>query len=260
VTWTRLTIVGAVGGADGEALPDLGPTLQRVQDNQDDIGSAVGLFFGQAAGDQLAALLHEHISVAVELVSAAKAGDAAGVVDAKERWYANGEEIADFLASANPRFWPQQTMRAAMQMHLDQTLDEAVHRLQGEYSAEIDDYEQAHLHILAMADLLSSGIIRGFRRCSPDICRRLVRRAKSLRPMLSLLIHTRPFRARHRDVSGDRSVAGAEGPVPTDLVTERRWGISEIGDVWRHVRPVHGELSRQCHRPCSAGVPVRCGS
>jgi hypothetical protein len=108
------------------------------------------------------ALLHEHISVAVELVSAAKAGDAARVANAKERWYANGQEIADFLASANPRFWPRDTLREAMRMHLDQTLQEAVHRLQGEYSAEIDDYEQAHLHILAMADLLSSGIIRGF--------------------------------------------------------------------------------------------------
>ena len=162
VTWTRLTIVSAVGGADGAALPDLGPTLQRLQRNQDDIGAAIVPFFGQAAGDQLAALLHDHISVAVELVSAAKAGDADRVADAQRRWYANGQQIADFLASANPRFWPQETMREAMRMHLDQTLNEAVHRLQGNYSAEIDDYDQAHLHILEMADLLSSGIILEF--------------------------------------------------------------------------------------------------
>jgi hypothetical protein len=149
---------------EDHALPDLGPTLQRLQRNQDDLGAAIVPFFGQAAGDQLAALLHEHISVAVELVIAAKAGDEAGVADAQRRWYANGQQIADFLASANPRFWPQETMREAMRMHLDQTLNEAVHRLQGNYSAEIDDYDQAHLHILAMADLLSSGIIQEFPR------------------------------------------------------------------------------------------------
>src|SRR5829696_7861000 len=163
VTWTRLTIVSAVGGTNGEALADTGPTLARLQQNQDDIGAAIVPYFGQAAGDQLATLLHEHISGAVTLVLAAKAGDTAGVAAAKAAWYANGQQIADFLAAANPRFWPQDTMRDAMQTHLDQTLQEAVDRLQGNHAAEIQDYEHAHLHILQMADLLSSGIIRKFR-------------------------------------------------------------------------------------------------
>jgi hypothetical protein len=163
VTWTRLTIVSAVGGTNGEALADTGPTLGRLQQNQDDIGAAIVPYFGQAAGDQLAALLHEHISGAVRLVLAAKAGDTAEVAAAKTAWYANGEQIADFLAAANPRYWPQDTMREAMQTHLDQTLQEAVDRLQGNHAAEIQDYEHAHLHILEMADLLSSGIIRKFR-------------------------------------------------------------------------------------------------
>jgi len=162
VTWTRLTIVSAVGGTNGEALPDTGLTVGRLQDNQDEIGAAIVPFFGQAAGDQLAALLHEHISGAVTLVLAAKAGDAAGVDAAKTAWYANGQQIADFLAAANPRYWPQEAMREAMQTHLDQTLQEAVDRLQGNHAAEIQDYEHAHLHILEMADLLSSGIIRKF--------------------------------------------------------------------------------------------------
>jgi hypothetical protein len=163
VTWTRLTIVSAVGGTNGEALADTGPTLARLQQNQDDIGAAIVPYFGQAAGDQLAALLHEHISGAVTLVLAAKAGDEAGVAEAKTAWYANGQQIADFLAAANPRFWPQDTMRDAMKTHLDQTLQEAVDRLQGNHVAEIQDYDHAHLHILEMADLLSSGIIRKFR-------------------------------------------------------------------------------------------------
>jgi hypothetical protein len=163
VTWTRLTIVCAVGGTNGEALPDTGLTAGRLQDNQDEIGAAIVPFFGQAAGDQLATLLHEHISGAITLVLAAKAGDAAGVEAAKTAWYANGQQIADFLAAANPRYWPQETMREAMQTHLDQTLQEAVDRLQGNHAAEIQDYEHAHLHILEMADLLSSGIILTFR-------------------------------------------------------------------------------------------------
>ena len=157
VTWTRLTIISAAAG-----LPDTGPTLDRLQKNQDDIGAAIAPYFGQAAGDQLAALLHEHISGAVRLVLAAKAGDEAEVAAAKAAWYANGQQIAEFLAAANPRYWPLDTMSEMMRMHLDQTLQEAVDRLQGNYAADIQDYEAAHLHILEMADQLSFGIIRRF--------------------------------------------------------------------------------------------------
>ena len=53
-------------------------------------------------------------------------------------------------------------MRAAMREHLDQTLTEASDELSGKFTASVADYETVHLHILAMADLLSSGIMRQF--------------------------------------------------------------------------------------------------
>jgi hypothetical protein len=53
-------------------------------------------------------------------------------------------------------------MRSTMQAHLDQTLKEAVDRLNGRYRAEVHDYDVVHAHILEMADMLSSGIIRQF--------------------------------------------------------------------------------------------------
>jgi hypothetical protein len=43
---------------------------------------------------------------------------------------------------------------------LDQTLAEAVDELNGNYAASVSDYEAIQLHILAMADLLSSGIMK----------------------------------------------------------------------------------------------------
>jgi hypothetical protein len=53
-------------------------------------------------------------------------------------------------------------MREAMKVHLDQTLAEAADELAGNYPASITDYEAIHLHILAMADLLSTGIMHQF--------------------------------------------------------------------------------------------------
>ena len=157
VTWTRLAIVTF---ADGSAGFDA--TAARLMQNQDDIGDAIKPFYGDAAGDQLTALLQDHISIAVQLLQAAKAGDNAAFQQASTAWYANANDIADFLAGANPRYWPQDSMRAAMKAHLDQTLAEASHELTGDHAASVADYDEIHHHILGMADVLSSGIIRAF--------------------------------------------------------------------------------------------------
>jgi hypothetical protein len=157
ITWTRLAIVTF---ADSSAGFDA--TAGRLLQNQTDLGNAIKPFYGRAAGDQLIALLREHILIAVEILQAAKAGDTAAFEAARTRWYANADAIADFLFAANPRFWPRATMRAAMKAHLDQTLTEASHELAGDYAASVADYEVVHAHILAMADLLSSGIMRQF--------------------------------------------------------------------------------------------------
>lgn len=157
VTWTRLAIVTFADGSAG-----FNATAGRLLQNQTDIGNAIKPFYGDAAGSTLTDLLHEHITIAVELLQAAKAGDTDAFNDASTRWYANANDIADFLARANPRFWPRAELRADMRTHLDQTLAEASHELGGDYAASITDYEAIHLHILAMADVLSIGIIRQF--------------------------------------------------------------------------------------------------
>jgi hypothetical protein len=157
VTWTRLAIVTFADGS-----PGFPATANRLLQNQVDIGNAIKPFYGDAAGAQLTSLLHDHITIAVELLQAAKAGDMDAFNDANHRWYANADDIADFLATANPRSWPRAELRADMKTHLDQTLAEAAHELGGDYAASVADYEEIHAHILAMADVLSSGIIRQF--------------------------------------------------------------------------------------------------
>ena len=159
ITWTRLAIVSFA-----HDLPDLPATEARLLRNQDDIGDAIKPYYGRAAGNQLTALLKEHILGAVALLKAAKAGDQALIKQRTDEWYANGNEIADFLHEANPRNWSQKALRRMMKGHLDQTLSEAVNRLTGKYDADIRDYDRIHRHILMMADTLSTGIIKQFPR------------------------------------------------------------------------------------------------
>jgi hypothetical protein len=157
ITWTRLYIVSFA--AD---LPDQELTAQRLLRNQVDIGDAIKPFYGEDAGNELTTLLEEHIQGAVELLAAAKAGDAAAVETASTNWYANADAIAGFLNAANPELWPLADLQAEMKMHLDLTLEEATARLNGDFAADIAAYDEVHDHILAFADLLSAGIMQQF--------------------------------------------------------------------------------------------------
>ncbi len=157
ITWTRLFIVSVA--AD---LPDKDLTAQRLLQNQADLGTAIKPFYGSGAGDKLTGLLRVHILTAADVLAAAKAGDTAKVNDAKARWYANADDIAAFLNSANPKAWPLADMKAMMREHLDLTLAEAVARLTGDWTADIAAYDKVHGQILKMADMLSAGIIRQF--------------------------------------------------------------------------------------------------
>lgn len=156
IVWTRMVIIDIVAGT-----PDTSASLTRLLANQADIGDAIKPFYGQAAGDQLTALLRDHILIAGRLLTAAKTGDAAGFAAANTDWYANADTIARFLAAANPH-WALADLQAAMKTHLDTTLAEAVARLHGDWTADVAAYDAVHEHILHMADVLSDGIIAQF--------------------------------------------------------------------------------------------------
>ena len=157
ITWTRLAIISlTTDSADTEA------TVGRLLQNQTDIGDAVKPFYGEAAGNELTRQLRLHILIAADVVAAARAGDQAKLADAQARWLANADDIAAVLASVNPKYWELATMKAEMHKHLDLTTQEAVARLQGNWSADVAAYDAIHEHILHMSDLLSSGLVQQF--------------------------------------------------------------------------------------------------
>jgi hypothetical protein len=157
VTWTRLAIISLTTDA-----PDTEATVGRLLENQADIGDAIKPFYGETAGQELTRLLRDHILIAADLIAAAKAGDETAVAEAQSRWMANADEIAAFLAAANPRSWDLDEMEAMLHEHLRLTTDEALARLQGDWTADVAAYDEIHLQALGMADMLSSGIVKQF--------------------------------------------------------------------------------------------------
>jgi len=156
VVWTRDYIVAAVADQPGAQA-----SATRLLKNQEDIGNAVAKFYGDAAGKQLTTLLKEHITIAVDVVKAAKAGDKAALQQADGRWQKNGEQIADFLSKANPH-WPRATLAGMMKMHLSTTTNEVVARLNKDWEGDVRAYDAVYDHILQMADALADGIVKQF--------------------------------------------------------------------------------------------------
>jgi hypothetical protein len=157
ITWTRMAIISLEGGT-----PDTQATVGRLLENQTDIGNAIKPFYGKAAGTAVTKLLREHILIAADVIAAAKAGNKAQLTEAQARWTANADQIAAALHGVNPRYWRLGAMKAEMHRHLALTTNEAVARLQRNWDADVAAYDAVHKHILHMADMLSSGIVKQF--------------------------------------------------------------------------------------------------
>ena len=199
VVYTRNVIISAAAG-----LPDTGVVVERLLQNQDEIGNAIKPYYGEAAGSQLTALLRSHIQLAGRVLVAAKgsshaqgdmnghemtiamrSGDSTTISSTdttKSRMNdmakpqtdstalnaaiaalrANGDSIATFLSSANPRNWSRATLQGAMQMHITLLLQQATTRLKGDWNANLAAFEAGEHHAMQMADMLSDGIIKQF--------------------------------------------------------------------------------------------------
>lgn len=105
----------------------------------------------------------EHLTIAAELVQAAKAGDTMAAADAERRWYMNADQIARFLARINP-FWSRREWRAMLHEHLDLTKSEAVAILNMNFEQGIMIFGQTERQALMMADVMTEGIVRQFPR------------------------------------------------------------------------------------------------
>jgi hypothetical protein len=165
ITWTRNVIISfEVNVPEASVtLPDLSTVLDRLFQNQVEIGDAIKPYYGDEKGNELTALLHDHIAIAGEILQAVKTGDTAAYQDANERWYANAHDIAVFFSETlDPPVGSLAEWDAMMKDHLDRTTDEVVARASGNWTGDVAAYDQVHAQALGMADMLSNGIIANF--------------------------------------------------------------------------------------------------
>jgi len=156
IAYTRNYIISGLAGLD-----DSGKVAERLLRNQDDIGNAIQPFYGDEAGKKLSGLLRDHILIAADIVSAAKAGNNDMVSKGDKKWHGNADDIATFLSGANPN-WPKAALTDMLYKHLDFTTAEVVSRLKKDWAADIEAYDKGHDHMIMFADELTNGIVKQF--------------------------------------------------------------------------------------------------
>jgi hypothetical protein len=158
VYWTRMTI-----NSIAFDLPDIDAVTARLLQNAMDMGNLLKPFYGNRIAAKFSDLIREHLLIAADLVKAAKAGNRKAVVDAERRWYANGEEIAEFLSRINP-FISRAEFQEMFFEHLALTTKEALYILQNKFQSSIAVFNKIEEEALQMADTITNAIMRQFPR------------------------------------------------------------------------------------------------
>jgi len=154
VWWTRSFIISVASD-----IEDLELVTDRLLRNPTDFANVLAIYYGNENAEVFKTLLEEHLKIGAAIVTSAKEGNSEAVDENLKKWYDNADEIAAVLASINP-YWDQEEWRSLLYDHLKMTTDEAVARLSGEFAQDIMIFDMIETQALAMADVMSAGIIR----------------------------------------------------------------------------------------------------
>jgi hypothetical protein len=156
ITWTRLAIMSIASDSPGTQL-----VSNRLLRNATDFGNLFANFYRPEIAQSFGKLIKDHLSIAADLVVAAKKQDNNAVSNIEKKWYKNADDIANFLNFINP-FWNKNKIRDMMYKHLALTKDEAVAILKNEYEKGITLFEKIENQALMMADDYTQGFIKQF--------------------------------------------------------------------------------------------------
>lgn len=154
--WTREFVVAALA-----EFPSTSVAADRLFKNQEDIGNAVGSFYGDKAGKALTALLKDHIKIAAEVVAAAKKGDSKTLGIKNDLWHKNAHDISVFLSKANPNI-NEKALTSMMNDHLALLTNVVTARLKKEWPNDVKEYDAYRAQLNHMADALTNAIILQF--------------------------------------------------------------------------------------------------
>ncbi|WP_223881786.1 glycosyltransferase [Niallia endozanthoxylica] len=154
--WTRSFIISNLAN-----LEDQKDVLERLLQNQTDIGNSIKPYYGAEVGNKLTELLKEHILIAGKIIEAAKVKDQNNVEKYNKEWFRNADTIVEFLTEANPN-WSKEELTDMFYAHLRFTTDEVTARLNKDWKGDIRLADLNEEHLIRMSGVLVDGIVKQF--------------------------------------------------------------------------------------------------
>lgn len=157
VFWVRNVVAAAVAANTAAAAA----AEREVVANAKAIAAAIEPFYGKDAAARLFALLGGHYGAVRQYLDAHLARSAAGEEAAIQALTANADEIARFLAAANPNL-SYATLTGMLAAHGGHHIQQIRQLGGGQFADEAQTWEAMKQHMYALADALTVALARQF--------------------------------------------------------------------------------------------------
>lgn len=153
-TWIRAYLISRYLGIGTKEV-----LFSRLYNEFSSYGGMTQLIFGEQFSETFTWLLTENTIALRELVDAQLDGNLAGMERNLLRLYNNAAERARLLAEYNP-FWDETTWRELFNAYLDATIQMANSFATGDYSRDVEAYDELIVLTEQIADYYTTGIFQ----------------------------------------------------------------------------------------------------
>lgn len=152
VVYTRFVIVDIL-----EDLVNTTADLDRLMQNQEDIGNFLLPYIGSTNAEFVTSLFKEHIRLAGEAVKALKTSDRGKLMRVTDAMIANIDQISDLLRSFNPTKLAD--VDQMMRIHVQQVLETALAQSQHDSEGVVKIFDAGINHMLRIADTIVNALM-----------------------------------------------------------------------------------------------------
>jgi hypothetical protein len=140
---------------------DAGAARAALDANSAELAEAVGTVYGDAAGERFLELWDRHVDAYLAFIDAYAAGDDAGREAALMTLHAYHEEIATFLATANPHL-PRAAVSDLIRRHVQALITQVEATEAGDHVRAVATIRSAYGFMFDVGDALAAGIAAQF--------------------------------------------------------------------------------------------------
>jgi len=157
----HLVLAAEVMRAGLAKAPDFAAAREALAGNTTDLSGAVGGIYGKDAGGAFDALWTRHIDAYLGFIAAMASGDANARADSLAKLHAYHDQIASFLASANP-FLKREDVAALIQRHVQALIAQVEAAAAGDHQRTVATVGSAYRQTFEVGNALAVGIARQF--------------------------------------------------------------------------------------------------